>query len=147
MTLPTSFAAFQKLIELHDKLVQEDPYTYFELAYTRQTGYMAFICDRPAEGIIGSATYGENRTILAKGQGDSAEEACAEALKNYIPKGYNSGSTKPEKVGMYFRKCENEEFYSKWDGTCWLDGAYTVERASRSTVPSCLQDIPWKEIT
>jgi hypothetical protein len=73
--------AIRNLLAKHAALVNGDPYCYFELAYTRQTGWMAFICDRPAEGIIGTPEFGANRTILAQGQGDTPDEACNAATQ------------------------------------------------------------------
>ncbi len=56
------------LLAQHSLLLESNSYCYFELAYTRTTGWMAFICDKPA---------GE---IITSGQGDTPNAACANAL-------------------------------------------------------------------
>lgn len=66
----------QKLLDLHRSLLELNPYCYFELAYTRQTGWMAWICSKPKE-------HDPNRKILAQGQGETPEEACNQALIYY----------------------------------------------------------------
>lgn len=81
-TASASPSPFEQLVAKHAELLEDNEFTYFELAYTRRTGWMAFICDKPATGIVGEAGYGANRKILAQGQGDSPEEACADALNN-----------------------------------------------------------------
>lgn len=63
----------QKLLSIHAQMLIENSYTYFELAYTRQTGWMAWICSHPIE------TH-PNRAVITKGQGDTPDEACAAAL-------------------------------------------------------------------
>lgn len=63
------------LIEAHrDMIEHENPHAYFELAYTRQTEWMAWICSKPSE-------QDPNRKVLAKGQGSTPDEACSGALK------------------------------------------------------------------
>ena len=61
------------LIDAHAELLQGSPYCYFELAYTRQTEWMAWLCSKPAE-------QDPARKVLANGQGGTAHEACARAL-------------------------------------------------------------------
>lgn len=63
----------RKLIALHSELLEESDYTYFELARTRTTGWMAWICSHPSD------TH-PDRKVLARGQGDTPDEACADAL-------------------------------------------------------------------
>lgn len=66
----------QKLIELHGELLAENPYCYFEIAYTRQTEWMAWICTNARE-------QDPNRKVLATGGGMTADDACAAALEHY----------------------------------------------------------------
>jgi len=66
----------EKLIELHGQLEETNPYCYCEIAYTRQTMWMAWLCSNSRE-------EDPRRKILAKGQGETAEEACGLALENY----------------------------------------------------------------
>ncbi len=68
-------SAFQQLVEKHSKLLEDNPYAYFELAYTRQTEWMAWLGSCPKDA-------NPNRKVIAKGQGSSAEEACADAMRN-----------------------------------------------------------------
>ncbi|WP_454735450.1 ParB/RepB/Spo0J family partition protein [Cupriavidus necator] len=75
--------ALEELTQLHAELLESNPYCYFELAYTRKTEWMAFICDKPAEGVIGTPEYGANRKVIAQGQGWTQEEACKGALNYY----------------------------------------------------------------
>lgn len=66
----------QLLIGLHDTLLKENPYCYFELAYTRQTEWMLWICSNSREN-------DPNRVIIAKGQGGTPDEAALAALASY----------------------------------------------------------------
>lgn len=70
----------QGLIAMHGQLLEVMPHAYFELAYTRTTGWMVWICNKPATGTPGEPGYGSNRQILACGQGYSPEEACDKAI-------------------------------------------------------------------
>lgn len=72
-----------KLLALHAELLLDNDYCYFELARTRTTDWMAWIC---------TDAYEEDprRKILAKGQGSTPEEACANALSYY-----NANMTNP----------------------------------------------------
>ena len=65
-----------QIIQLHANLREENPYCYFELAYTRSTEWMVWICSNSRED-------DPNRIILAKGQGQSPEEAAEMALLEY----------------------------------------------------------------
>ena len=58
------------LLVIHDGMLEQNPYAYFELAYTRQTEWMAWICSKPATEVI------------AKGQGSTPEDACRKALES-----------------------------------------------------------------
>ncbi|WP_155837617.1 hypothetical protein [Herminiimonas sp. CN] len=70
----------EALLAQHGAMLEGNPYCYFELAYTRQTGWMAFICDKPAGGTIGTPEFGAGRKIITSGQGDTPNKACANAL-------------------------------------------------------------------
>jgi hypothetical protein len=63
----------QQLIDMHSALLVENPHCYFELAYTRQTEWMAWLCTKPRED-------DPNRKVLARGQGASPEEAADAAI-------------------------------------------------------------------
>jgi len=72
--------AFKRLVAHHAALLDDNAYCYFELAYTRQTAWMAWITDRPAQGDPGTPAYAKSRKVIARGQGDTPEDACADAL-------------------------------------------------------------------
>lgn len=72
-----SLAPVQALLDMHAELLEANPYAYFELAYTRQTGWMAWITDKPFHGPVTNP----DRKVLARGQGDTPAEACANAEK------------------------------------------------------------------
>lgn len=66
----------RKLICKHRELLNTGPYAhycYFELAYTRRTEWMAWICSNHNE-------EDPQRKVIAKGQGSTPEEACENAL-------------------------------------------------------------------
>lgn len=66
----------QRLLAAHQAILDGgNSYAYFELAYTRQTGWMAWICSKPRED-------DPNRKVLAKGQGSTVEEACTSAMES-----------------------------------------------------------------
>lgn len=69
-----------RLLEFHGEQLSSNPYCYFELAYTRQTDWMAWITDRPAQGEPGTAAYARSRKVTVRGQGSTAQDACADAL-------------------------------------------------------------------
>lgn len=64
----------EKLLSIHDGMLEENAYCYFELAYTRQTGWMSWICSKPRED-------DPDRFVLAKGQGSTPEEAALNAFE------------------------------------------------------------------
>jgi hypothetical protein len=70
-----------KVITTHAEMLESNPYCYFELAYTRHTEWMVWICSNAKE-------LDPNRKVLLKGQGVTPEEACADALNNF-----NQGQT------------------------------------------------------
>lgn len=72
-----ALAPVQALLDVHAALLDANPYAYFELAYTRQTGWMAWITDKPFHGPV----INPDRKVLARGQGDTASEACAAAAQ------------------------------------------------------------------
>jgi hypothetical protein len=72
-----ALAPVQALLDMHAELLDANPYAYFELAYTRQTGWMAWITDKPFHGPV----INPDRKVLARGQGDTAAAACAAAAQ------------------------------------------------------------------
>ena len=60
--------------QAHRRLLKGNAYTYAEVAYTRATGWMAWLCTNAREA-------DPNRQVLAKGQGATMREACRRALK------------------------------------------------------------------
>jgi hypothetical protein len=66
----------QRLIDLHAALLERNPYCYFELAYVRQTEWMAWICTNSREA-------DPARKVLACGQGKTPEQAADAALESY----------------------------------------------------------------
>ncbi|WP_208452958.1 hypothetical protein [Burkholderia gladioli] len=64
------------LIARHAEELDWNDYAYFELAYTRQTGWMAWITDKPLQGPV----LNPDRKVLARGQGATPAEACRDAL-------------------------------------------------------------------
>lgn len=79
--------AIHSLISLHASQLNANPHCYFELAYTRTTEWMVFICDKPAARIIGTPNFGAGRKILFQGQGSTADEACRKALASMTAAG------------------------------------------------------------
>ena len=67
----------RELITLHARVIESGfNYAYFELASTRTTDWMAWLCTDARE-------LNPNRIILATGQGNSPDTACALALESY----------------------------------------------------------------
>ncbi|MDF8363320.1 MULTISPECIES: hypothetical protein [Achromobacter] len=69
-------APIRALIAKHAELLEGSDYAYFELARTRATGWMAWLCSHPAE------TH-PDRKVLARGQGSTPDEACRLALADF----------------------------------------------------------------
>lgn len=69
--------AIRALIAEHGRLLDDNEYAYFELAYTRRTGWMAWITDKPLAYVVESP----DRKIIAQGQGDTPDDACADAAR------------------------------------------------------------------
>jgi hypothetical protein len=85
MSAPTPSEApgtdpIRELLQRHAEFVFDNPCCYFELAYRGSTGWTARITDKPAEGKRGTAEYAKSRKVLARGQGETPDEAAAEAL-------------------------------------------------------------------
>lgn len=70
--------SIRALIAQHSKELEHNHYAYFELAYTRSTGWMVWITDKPA--FRESVLVNPDRKVLASGQGDTPEAACDAAL-------------------------------------------------------------------
>ena len=68
------------LVQRHADELAKNEYAYFELAYTRKTGWMAWITDKPLCGPV----VNPDRHVLASGQGGSPEEACTAALADDV---------------------------------------------------------------
>lgn len=68
--------AFEELTQLHAELLQSNPHCYFELAYTRKTEWLAWVCTKPSED-------DPSRKVIAQGQGWTPEEACKAAVNYY----------------------------------------------------------------
>lgn len=66
----------QQIIDMHSALLADNPYCYFELAYTRTTEWMVWLCTDAREN-------NPARKILAKGQGSTPEEAADAAIESY----------------------------------------------------------------
>lgn len=73
-------STIEQLIEVHRGLLVDNPYAYFELAYTRSTEWMAWLCDRPCNATTGRPE--PERKIIAQGQGLTPEAACQAALES-----------------------------------------------------------------
>ena len=65
-----------KVMAIHTDMLQTNHYCYFELAYTRYTDWMVWICSNARE-------QDPNRKVLLQGHGPTPEEACADALSRY----------------------------------------------------------------
>lgn len=66
----------ERMQEIHTKLLESNPYCYFELAYTKTTAWMVWICSDAREN-------NPHRKVMVNGQGMTAEEACQDALEKY----------------------------------------------------------------
>jgi len=64
----------RRLLSLHAGLLKKNPYCYFELIYTRQTGWMAWLCSK-------LKADDTERAVHAYGRGDTAEEAAQQAVE------------------------------------------------------------------
>lgn len=66
----------KKLNKLYETMREDNHYCYFEVACTRKTDYMAFICSN-------ERAEDPNRIVLLMGQGSDLDSACKDALKSY----------------------------------------------------------------
>lgn len=66
----------EQVMKIHQEMLKENAYCYFELAYTRYTEWMVWICSNARE-------QDPNRKVLLKGQGSTPDEACLDALVAY----------------------------------------------------------------
>lgn len=66
----------QQVIQLHEALLEQNPYCYFELAYTRGTMWMVWLCSNSREN-------DPSRKMLAQGQGETPEKAAAAAIESF----------------------------------------------------------------
>lgn len=73
---PPVSTALSQLFAIHAELLERNPYCYCEVAHTRSTGWMAWLCSNSAES-------DPNREVLAQGQGATPEEAASIAVKAY----------------------------------------------------------------
>ncbi len=73
---PEMASNLTKVLAIHSEMLKTNHYCYFELAYTRYTEWMVWICSNARE-------QDPNRKVLLNGQGDTPEQACKSALENY----------------------------------------------------------------
>jgi len=74
------------LLDEHARLIEEgENYAYFELAYTRSTEWMAWLCDKAPDADTGRPL--PDRIVLACGQGHTADEACRLAIEDLAKRG------------------------------------------------------------
>lgn len=67
----------RQMLAQHQAHIEQNPYAYFELAYTRQTGWMVWITDKPAFRL--ADLVNPDRKVLWQGQGETPDEACENA--------------------------------------------------------------------
>jgi hypothetical protein len=79
--LETAANPLQRLFDTHTGLLEENPYAYCEVAYTKQTGWMAWLTDKS----LAFTVVNPDRKILAQGQGNTPDEAALAAL-DYLQK-------------------------------------------------------------
>lgn len=66
----------QEVLGIHAEMLENNPYCYFELAFSRYTDWMIWICSNARE-------HDPNRKVLLRGQGSTPEEAAENALEGY----------------------------------------------------------------
>lgn len=86
--MTTEEIAIAQLLEVFEDIQNKNPYAYFELARTRQTGWMAWITSKPRE-------EDPMRIVIAKGQGDTPGEACERALESIDPSYFGEDDENP----------------------------------------------------
>ncbi len=81
--LPTQSAQdpLRALITQHAALLEQNEHAYFELCYHRATGWMAWITDKP---MCMPPIVNADRKVLARGQGETPDQACADAARAQI---------------------------------------------------------------
>lgn len=70
-------SALEKVLEIHAEMLESNPYCYFELAYSRTTDWMIWVCSKALKN-------DPNRKVLLRGQGLTPEEAAQNALDNPV---------------------------------------------------------------
>lgn len=68
------------LLNMHGLMLETNPHAYFELAYTRYSGWLVCVCDKQGTGIPGTREWNSSRTVLASSRGDTLDEACDDAI-------------------------------------------------------------------
>jgi hypothetical protein len=66
---------FSKTLCLFRDAQHQQPYLYFELAFTRTTDWMCFLIDKSQRGTSRDNTSTEGHLVLAQGQADNPYEA------------------------------------------------------------------------
>lgn len=61
------------------RLLEGNPYEYFELEYTKYTGWGVWLCSSARE-------QDPNRVVHARGFGDTPADACMAAINDYVSK-------------------------------------------------------------
>ncbi|WP_375546331.1 hypothetical protein [Acinetobacter baumannii] len=70
-------SALEQVLKIHEEILETNSYCYFELAYTRVTDWMVWICSNAREA-------DPNRKVLLRGQGLTPEEAAQNAINNQL---------------------------------------------------------------
>lgn len=66
----------QTVLAIHAEMLENNPYCYFELAFSRTTDWMIWICSNARE-------KDPNRKVLLCGQGSTPEDAAEDALEKF----------------------------------------------------------------
>ena len=74
----------EEFLELALELENKYPFLYVEIARTRVTDWMSWLCTHNKD------THPE-RVVLANGQGSTAEEACRNAILTFEQSGKEAG--------------------------------------------------------
>lgn len=83
--------ALPQIMAIHAEELKTNPYCYFELAYTRATGWMVWVCDKCPDPDTMQPYQG--RKIITNGQGATPEEAAKNALILYKAKSCQTPQT------------------------------------------------------
>ena len=81
-----SSSGLRQLLDVHSALLEENPYCYCEISYTRATGWMAWLCSN-------SKTHDPGRKVIGVGQGETPDEAAFAAVDSYVNGGPSANST------------------------------------------------------